>query len=593
MIYRVWRADILYWLKSYRDVNVILYTCTVVCIFSIGDDMQPELKVRKILGKTYLNENRLADALDVFSKILMDYPDDIETLHILGNFYLASGDGKTAKKIYLRALHLDPTNKVIQRQVNLAEEMGDVGLEEPIPADLPAVARLLQRLTGKTQTISENDIMRAAELLERIIGSESPAELVAIHLDEIDELLPALIELNIRQAYADGRPELGESLRSLQLNIDYQLSAKDGDVSVAENNHGLPNSHFNGNVLFLLPELENKSGRMTLLKSALEAAGCGVSEKRDYLPGRDAKPDVVIAGNPHLNPTLLESLSALSASTVPIIVDLDMDFERQPISHPEYNTKGLGTRARSNAYTSAISLAGTVTVPAQVHADSMKNLTGNVCVMPDGWSDQNKLWQKEPALRNTINIGWLGTNAQLEDLVFIRRFIVRIIREFHNTKIVIMGNPQAYRLFESLPENRRMYLPAVTQEEFPYLLSQVDVLLVPLRNTPYNLSLPDTLLMEAGAKGIPWVASSIPSFQRWQKGGVIPEGLDEWHLSIRHLVMDEDLRRRLGREGKSAAEAREMKQMGRRWLDLIKHVTHQGAELLPVMERTVPSYLEH
>jgi tetratricopeptide (TPR) repeat protein len=164
-------------------------------LVSIGDAMQPELKVRKILGKTYLNENRLADALDVFSKILMDYPDDVETLHILGNFYLASGDGKTAKKIYIRALELDPTNKVIQRQVNLAEEMGDTGLEEPIPTDLPAVARLLQRLTGKSQIISENDIVRAAELLDKIINSESPADLVASHLDEIDELLPALIEL--------------------------------------------------------------------------------------------------------------------------------------------------------------------------------------------------------------------------------------------------------------------------------------------------------------------------------------------------------------------------------------------------------------
>ena len=151
--------------------------------------MQPELKVRKILGKTYLNENRLADALDVFSKILMDYPDDVETLHILGNFYLASGDGKTAKKIYVRAMQLDPGNKVIQRQVNLAEEIGDTGLEEPIPTDLPAVSRLLQRLTGKTQVIDEADIARAADLLEKIINSERPAELVAIHLDEIDDCL--------------------------------------------------------------------------------------------------------------------------------------------------------------------------------------------------------------------------------------------------------------------------------------------------------------------------------------------------------------------------------------------------------------------
>ncbi len=553
--------------------------------------MQPELKVRKILGKTYLNENRLADALDVFSKILMDYPDDIETLHILGNFYLASGDGKTAKKIYAHALQLDPQNKALQRQVNLADEMGDTGLEEPVPTDLPAVVRLLQRLTGKTQTISEADITRAADLLEKIINSETPAELVATHLDEIDELLPALIELNIRQAYADGRPELAESLRSLQINIDCQLIAKEEGASTADANNDLPNIHFNGNILFLLPDLEHKSSRIALLKSTLESLGCSLSEKRDYVASRDSKPDVVITSNPHVNPAVLESLSTLSTAGVPIILDLDTDFEKQPISHPEYNTKGLGTRARSNAFTSAISLARAITVPSEANADSLRNLVENVCVIPDGWSDQNKLWRKDPPMRNTINIGWMGVNGQLEDLVLIRRFIIRIIREFPNTRVVVMGNPQAYRLFENLPDNRRMYLPAVAHEEFPYQLSQVDLLLVPLRGTPYNLSLPDTLLVEAGAKGIPWVASSIPSFHRWRSGGVISESLDEWHLNMRHLIMDEELRRRLGQEGRSAAQAREMKQMGKLWLEMINQIAHQSADLLDVTKKTAPIYL--
>lgn len=100
--------------------------------------MQTELKVRKILGRTYLNENRLEDALDVFSKILADYPDDLETLLILGNFYLASGDGKTAQALYARARKLDPENKTIERQLSLAEEMEKVGLRnQPPPTCLP------------------------------------------------------------------------------------------------------------------------------------------------------------------------------------------------------------------------------------------------------------------------------------------------------------------------------------------------------------------------------------------------------------------------------------------------------------------------
>ncbi len=537
--------------------------------------MQPELKVRKILGKTYLNENRLADALDVFGRILADYPDDLETLHILGNFYLASGDGKTAKSIYLHAEKLDPENKTIQNQIRLAEEIDDNnGFEEPVPTDLPAVARLLQRLTGKTQVINENDIMRAASLLEKIINSDSPAELVSKHLDEIDELLPALIELNIRQARADGRTDLVESLRGLQLNIDYQLVAKEDGSSLEDDSHNFPNLQFNGNILMLLPDLEKKSNRMTLLKSTLESSGCRITERGDYVSGRDMKPDVVITSNPHTNPMLLEGLSALSAAGIPIILDLDTDFEKQPVSHHEYNTKGLGNQVRSNAYASAISMASMISVPSEKQAESLKNLVQNVSVIPDGWSQQNKLWDKNSNPRKTINIGWVGTSGQLEDLLFIRRFIIRIVREFPNTRIVIVGDPQAYRLFENLPENRRMYLPVVAHEEFPYLLSQIDVLLVPLRNLPYNASIPDTILMEAGAKGIPWVASTIPSFRHWQDGGIISNSLDEWHLNLRHLVMDEEFRRSLGGAGKNAARSREMSNLGRMWLEIINQLAN-------------------
>jgi len=537
--------------------------------------MQPELKVRKILGKTYLNENRLADALDVFGRILADYPDDLETLHILGNFYLASGDGKTAKSIYLHAEKLDPENKTIQNQIRLAEEIDDNnGFEEPTPTDLPAVARLLQRLTGKTQVINENDIMRAASLLEKIINSDSPAELVSKHLDEIDDLLPALIELNIRQAHADGRTDLVESLRSLQLNIDYQLVAKEDGASLEDHNHNLPNLQFSGNILMLLPDLEKKSNRMMLLKSTLESSGCRITERGDYVSGRDIKPDVVITSNPHTNPMLLEGLSALSAAGIPIILDLDTDFEKQPVSHHEYNTKGLGNQVRRNAYSSAISMASMISVPSETQAESLKNLAQNVSVIPDGWSQQNKLWDKSSHPRKTINIGWVGTSGQLEDLLFIRRFIIRIVREFPNTRIVIVGDPQAYRLFENLPENRRMYLPVVAHEEFPYLLSQIDVLLVPLRNLPYNTSIPDTILMEAGAKGIPWVASTIPSFRHWQDGGIISNSLDEWHLNLRHLVMDEEFRRSLGGAGKNAARSREMSNLGRMWLEIINQLAN-------------------
>jgi glycosyltransferase involved in cell wall biosynthesis len=219
-------------------------------------------------------------------------------------------------------------------------------------------------------------------------------------------------------------------------------------------------------------------------------------------------------------------------------------------------------------------MASMVSVPSEIHAASLRTLVDNVCVIPDGWSQQNKLWDKSSHPRKTINIGWVSASGQLEDLLSIRRFIIRIVREFPNTRIVVIGNPQAYRLFENLPENRRMYLPVVSHEEFPYLLSQIDVLLVPLRTLPYNNTLPDTILVEAGAKGVPWIASPIPSFHHWQAGGIISESLDEWHPNLRHLIMDEKFRYSLGESGKYAARSREMNCVGRLWLELISQVTN-------------------
>ena len=447
--------------------------------------------------------------------------------------------------------------------------------EEPVPTDLLAVSRLLQRLTGQPKAINEENVIRAASLLEKIIHSENPADVVAERLDEIDELLPALIELNIRQAQADGRHELAEALRGLQLNIDYQLDVKDNDQTATEKTVAAT-PLFKGNILLLLPDTEKKSRRMALLKPALEGLGCHVSEKGNFTPGRDAKPDVVIASNPHTNPAMGQSLATLSTLGVPIILDLDSDFEKQPVFHPEYATRGLGTQTRSNVYTSALSLAKIVSVPSETQAASLKGVVEQVCYIPDGWSQKNKLWDKNPPARSSINIGWVGSSGQLEDLLFVRRYILRIMREFPDTRIVITGNPQAYRLFETLPENRRLYLPVVSHEEFPYLLSQMDILLLPLRNLPYNLSAPDTLLVDAGARSIPWIASPMPAFRRWSAGGMIAETPDEWHLNLRHMVKDHELRSNLGRAGRYAARTREMEQVGLLWLETIAQAASAG-----------------
>ena len=547
------------------------------------DSTSPELKVRKIMGRTYLNQSRLEEALEVYVSILRDYPEDLDSLLVLGNLYLAGGDPRTACVVYRRALLLDSGNQTIRRQLELAESEESQLRAEAVPTDPTAIRRLLQRLTGQASAIEDGDIEKAAILLSTILRSAHPAEEVANHLDEIDELLPALIELNVRQAEADGKRELANGLRALQENIRLQISAPENRTLKTP---GVRPStpapvqapRFSGSVLLLLPDPAHPTRRMELVRSGLSGLGCKVTVAAEFSPRTPSRPDVTIVSNPQVNPKLLESMAALSVAGAPILVDLDSDFEHLPVSHPDYATQGLGTPARARAYTAALLLANQITVNSQMLADSLRMAGHEAAFLPDGWSKQNLLWEKTTTPHTTVNIGWIGTDGQLEDLMLVRRAALRILREYTQTQMVVIGDLQAYRLFDNLPDNRRMYLPMVSDDEFPYLLGQIDILMVPLRNQPYYLSSSDLTLIQAGVKGIPWVASSMPAFKSWQAGGLIADSPEEWHLYLRQLVLDPAARRNLGEAGRVAARRREMGALANLWLEKIEQVLPQSTE---------------
>jgi tetratricopeptide (TPR) repeat protein len=531
------------------------------------------------MGRTYLNQSRLEEALEVYAGILRDYPDDIDSLVVLGNLYLAGGDSRTACIVYRRALELDPSSTTVRRQLDLAESEESQLRAEPVPTDPAAIRRLLQRLTGKTSAIEDEDLDKAALLLQKILQSSQPAEQVAKHLDEIDELLPALIELNIRQAEADGKPELANGLRALQENILLQVEPRvprPDKEAPAKGSDSLAPHRFAGSVLVLLPDPAHPSPRMEQMRSALSDLGCQVTVTGSFSPHSPTRPDVTIVSNPHVNPKLLESMASLSVTGTPVLADMDADFEHMPISHPNYPTQGLGIPVRARAYTASLLLANQITVNSQMMADSLRMGGHDASYIPDGWSKQNLLWEKTSNPRRTINIGWIGHQGQLEDLMLVRRSTLRILREYTHTQMVVIGDLQAYRLFDSLPDSRRIYLPMITEEEFPYLLGQIDILLVPLRNQPFYLAASDLPLVQAGVKGIPWIASPIPAFKSWQAGGLIADNPEEWHLYLRQLVLDQATRKNLADAGQAAAKKRESAQVGHLWLEKIEQVLPSG-----------------
>ncbi len=527
-----------------------------------------DLNIRKTLGRSLLSSNQIVEALNTYADTIRLFPSDIEAYLVLGDLYLAGDNPSAAMRLYLDAQSIGPSQKEITNRINLAQaELGGINIGLVDPLDDVNLDMLAHKLTGHSRDAREIEIEKATRMLDEILRSSNPADLVAKNLDQIEKMLPALLEVNIRQARAENRDDLATGLLSIQESMTLEPSIdQTGDDS----------SHIVNKVIervnILVPDLDNPSPRIQLTYEVLQKMGCNVELTANQSQSDGTIPELMIVSNPHVNPWMLEQMAASTAARIPIIVDLDMDYEQMPLNHPEYLTRGLGLPANARAYTAALLLANLVTTPSPYFSDHLKRSGYRSMYLPDGWSKSNVLWEKSSSRRNTINIGWVGGLGTFDDVLEIRRILIRVIREFPRTQLVIAENPEVFQLFENLPDNRKLFLPEVSQEDFPYTLGQLDILTIPLRNIPFNYSIPDTTLMQAGIKKVVWVASNLPAASDWNNGGLLASSNDEWHTNLRQLVMDEEMRQKLSEAGYRKSQEREAAHLVFYWQQVINEV---------------------
>jgi glycosyltransferase involved in cell wall biosynthesis len=329
---------------------------------------------------------------------------------------------------------------------------------------------------------------------------------------------------------------------------------------------------FSGNVLVLTNTPETPPARILLLAEGITALGGSAALAAAYPDTTRFRPDVVIASNPYLNPDLMAGLAASAAAHLPILVDLTIDAQQIPANHPDYENYGLGDADAAHAYSTMLRLARMITVHSQPLLSTLQNKDRTVRLIPEGWSKSNSHWMTQPSRTTKFNLGWIGNPGHYEDIADIRRVIIRILREYPDTHLVIAGDQTVYCMFEDVPRSKRQFFPLPPAAEFPQLLSQVDLLIKPLRDTPYNRTLSDQLLVAAGVNGIPWAASPMPAVINWGKGGVIVPDRGDWHNTLSAFMMNQELRERLGLEGQERAQHREISHIKIAWLNAINHV---------------------
>lgn len=183
------------------------------------------LKIRKMLANSYLREGRFSNSLKVYCSILSEGCEDIDILVVLGTLYLAAGSSMTAYCLFSHVLELDPDNLAVQHQHMLAGSLQHGSQEEPVPLSMEAIERLAARLENIRDPNCISAIRSAADMLERAISNENRDQIVSIEDENYRQLLPALIEVKIRDARAAGMRDLAETLVSLRISLAHRTES--------------------------------------------------------------------------------------------------------------------------------------------------------------------------------------------------------------------------------------------------------------------------------------------------------------------------------------------------------------------------------
>jgi len=286
----------------------------------------------------------------------------------------------------------------------------------------------------------------------------------------------------------------------------------------------------------------------------------------DQMPQVDPKSyKTVIFQRPIMD--MHDAFDACRAFGIRTVVDIDDDYSAIPKDHPNWQT--YASPQPLSHWTGAIHEADVVTVASLELGRRLAEMNKNIVLVPNGWDDGNPRWWMTN-WRQTVNIGFAGTSTHREDVKLCLPAMARVASENKDVKIVIGGDDWVYKRLVKLPESKKMFIPGLPYDDYPFMLCFMDILCVPLLDTNFTRAKSDIKLVDAGARGIPWAASLVEPYRNWPAGGKYANNEQNWYDLLSMLVKDEQLRQCLGEAGHEAALERTFEKISEIWMGILK-----------------------
>jgi glycosyltransferase involved in cell wall biosynthesis len=182
-------------------------------------------------------------------------------------------------------------------------------------------------------------------------------------------------------------------------------------------------------------------------------------------------------------------------------------------------------------------------------------VTGRVFTVENGFDfrelelAQSIRSQALPRTQDTLVIGYgSGTRTHDADLGVAAPALAVIMKRFANVELALHGELESP--VELAPyESRVTRIPMLSWDDYLRAKATWDINIAPLEPTTFNAVKSTIKFLEAAIVGVPSVCTSTPPYRDVIEHGVngfLATNQDDWIRSLNTLVLDHDLRRRVG-----------------------------------------------
>lgn len=252
----------------------------------------------------------------------------------------------------------------------------------------------------------------------------------------------------------------------------------------------------------------------------------------------------------------------LQAHGVKVVVDVDDRFDRidpRNVAHGAYNPQSAAVHAAS-WIDEACKRADVVT--CSTVALAQRYGFGHGRVLPNRVPERY-LWMNPEKRPRTV--GWTGTTETHPGDLEVTGGAVQAIPDGWSVHVIGTGVGVAEALKCRGEQTATGWVPFA---EYPERYAELDLAIVPLADTPFNLSKSGLKATEAASLGVPVVMSPTPDNIRVHKlgVGVLANSPGQWRRHLRRLTRSDTARAELAAQGRAAMADQTVERNAHRWL---------------------------